>query len=194
MTETPKEQKPDNPFQALDLDAKLLRVIEQEGFEAPTPVQEHTLPAALKGSDLLVTAETGSGKTLAFVLPMLQKLLNQDKLSPGTRALILTPTRELCQQTEKTIKKYARFTAFNTAMLTGGQEQRYQRALLRRDPEIVVATPGRLKEHLHKGALDLSDLDLLILDEADRMLDMGFDEDVQDIIAQCNKERQTLLF
>nr|WP_279537209.1 DEAD/DEAH box helicase [Aestuariicella hydrocarbonica] len=163
-------------------------------FTEPTDVQKATIPLALEGRDLVVSSETGSGKTAAFILPTLNRLLQQDAPKSGTRALILTPTRELCRQIVKHCKQLAAFSHLEVNAITGGHDFKYQRAIFRKNPEILVATPGRLKEHLEKGSADFKDLEVLILDEADRMLDMGFTDDVMEIAASCNADRQTLLF
>lgn len=181
-------------FADLKLNERLLKALDALEFTEPTEVQKATIPLALEGHDLVVSSETGSGKTAAFVLPTLHRLLQTDAPKSGTRALILTPTRELCRQIVKHCKQLAAFSHLEVNAITGGHDYKYQRAIFRKNPEILVATPGRLKEHIEKGSADFSDLEVLILDEADRMLDMGFTDDVMEIAASCNKERQTLLF
>lgn len=181
-------------FADLKLNDRLLKALEALEFTEPTEVQKAAIPLALEGRDLVVSSETGSGKTAAFVLPTLNKLLQSDAPKSGTRALILTPTRELCRQIVKHCKQLAAFSHLEVNAITGGHDFKYQRAIFRKNPEVLVATPGRLKEHIERGSTDFSDLEVLILDEADRMLDMGFTDDVMEIAANCNKDRQTLLF
>ncbi|MGS2723180.1 DEAD/DEAH box helicase [Porticoccus sp. GXU_MW_L64] len=186
----------DSSFAAFEnhgLDSRLLQALDKEDFKQPTPVQQQVIPAALKGDDLLVTAETGSGKSAAFLLPMLQRFLQTDAPKTGTRALVLTPTRELARQVLAHCIKLKKMTHLKADVITGGQEFRFQKAMLRKNPEIVIATPGRILEHLEKGSADFSDLEVLVLDEADRMLDMGFSDDVLTIANACNPDCQTLL-
>ncbi|MCV6627517.1 MAG: DEAD/DEAH box helicase, partial [Cellvibrionaceae bacterium] len=159
-----------------------------------TAVQAETIPATLAGRDLLVSAATGSGKTLAFLLPIYQRLLASDSPKTGTRALILTPTRELARQVLKQATLLNKHCKIEAAVIAGGAEFKYQKAVLRKNPEIIIATPGRLVEHIDKGNTDLKDLEILVLDEADRMLDMGFSEDVTHIVEQCGDKHQSLLF
>ncbi|WP_263322278.1 DEAD/DEAH box helicase [Endozoicomonas sp. Mp262] len=181
-------------FSSLSLNDRLLRVLDELGFKTPTPVQDQAIPPALKGLDLQVEAETGSGKTAAFMLPILQRLYEQPAPQSGIRALVLVPTRELAQQVLKHTEALARYTFIKATVITGGDSFKFQAACLRKNPEITVATPGRLLEHLERGTADLRDLEVLVLDEADRMLDMGFSEDVLNIAGYCRPERQTLLF
>jgi len=183
------ELSPANP-----LNERLIKALEKQGFEQPTPVQEQSIPAALAGKDLLVSAETGSGKTAAFLLPMLNKLLASDAPNTGTRALVLVPTRELARQVLKNCEALASFSHLKAGLIIGRENFQIQKALFRKNPEILIATPGRLVEHLDQNTPDFKDLEVLVLDEADRMLDMGFGEDVLKITHACNKERQTLLY
>ena len=180
-------------FTDFPLHKQLFKALERLALEKPTPVQAQTIPKALEGKDLLVSAQTGSGKTMAFLLPAIQKLLASNAPGSGTRALILVPTRELARQVFKNCKDLTRFTQVEVGTIMGGQEFKYQKALLRKNPEIVIATPGRLAEHLAHHSAALEDLEVLVLDEADRMLDMGLNEDVLKIVEACGKERQTLL-
>ncbi|MFU8787911.1 MAG: DEAD/DEAH box helicase [Methylobacter sp.] len=180
-------------FSTLSLAEPLLLAIKKMGFEQPTPVQLQAIPLALARKDLLVSAETGSGKTAAFLLPTLQYLLDMPT-TRGTRALVLTPTRELAQQVFKQCQQLTEFTELKTGLITGGDDFRLQQNMLRRNTEIVIATPGRVLELMDQDIPDFSNLDVLILDEADRMLDMGFSEDVLTIANSCNAQRQTLLF
>jgi superfamily II DNA/RNA helicase len=181
-------------FSDFFLHERLIKAIDKLGFEQPTPVQSQVIPPALEHKDLKVSAETGSGKTAAFLLPILHHLLSKSAPDTGTRALVLAPTRELARQILRHCKELAAFTGLQAEVITGGAGYSYQVALFRKNPEIIIATPGRLLEHLEKGNTDFSDLEVLVLDEADRMLDMGFSEDVLSIAASCNRERQTLLF
>ena len=183
----------DKQFSELGLHERLLKAIEKQEFSEPTPVQVKAVPIALEGKDLLVSAETGSGKTAAFLLPMLHQLLDENAPNSATRALILLPTRELARQVMKHCNDLISFTHLKIGLITGGADFKYQRAILRKNPEIVIATPGRLVEHLSHKTIELGDLEVLVLDEADRMLDMGFSEDMLKITEACNSEKQTLL-
>jgi superfamily II DNA/RNA helicase len=184
----------DSLFSTLALAEPLLTAVNKLGFDRPTPVQQQTIPLALAQKDLKVSAETGSGKTAAFLLPALHRLLTQPSTLFGTRVLILAPTRELAQQTYQQCLQLSEFTELQTGLITGGDDFRQQQKMLRKNTEIVIATPGRLLELMEQDAPDFTQLDILILDEADRMLDMGFSEDVLAIVERCNRQRQTLLF
>jgi ATP-dependent RNA helicase SrmB len=164
------------------------------GFSEATEVQSRAIPAVLEGRDVMVSAKTGSGKTAAFLLPMLDRMLRVDLRRSGTRGLILLPTRELALQTVKTFEKLAKFTPIKCGIIIGGEAFKHQIASLRRNPEVIIATPGRLVEHLDKGSIDFDDLEFLVLDEADRMLDMGFTDDMNKIAKSCKEKRQNLLF
>lgn len=181
-------------FNQFPLHKQILKAIDKLGFHEPTPVQEETLEIALSGKDLQVSAQTGSGKTAAFIVPMLQHLLSKKAPNSGTRALILAPTRELARQLGKQVSKLAEFTGIQHGIITGGQEFKYQKAIFRKNPEIIIATPGRLNEHTEKESNLLQDVEMLVLDEADRMLDMGFAEEVAKLASQCRLDRQTMLF
>ena len=182
-------------FSQFALHERLLKAVAELNFTEPTPVQLAAIPPALEGRDLRVTAKTGSGKTAAFVLPMLQRLLASTKPRAAARALILLPTRELALQTFKEVERFAQFTFLKAGLVTGGEGFKEQAAALRKNPEIVIGTPGRLLEHLGAGSLVLDDVEVLVLDEADRMLDMGLSEDVLRLASACtDEERQTLLF
>lgn len=185
---------PSLAFSDLLLEDALFKAIAKMGFELPTPVQQQAIPLALLHKDMLVSAETGSGKTAAFLLPTLNHLLTRRSTLFGTRALILAPTRELAQQTFNQCRALAEFTELNVGLITGGENFKQQQGALRRNAEVIIATPGRLMELINQEAADFSHLEVLILDEADRMLDMGFSEDVQAIASHCNEKRQTLLF
>jgi len=181
-------------FSAFDLPDPLLRGLDKLGFSEPTAVQRQVIPLANAGVDLLVTAATGSGKTLAFLLPMMRRFLAQPAPRKGIRALILAPTRELAYQIQEHFLQVASYTRLTAGVIVGGVAAGRQVNALRRNPDILIATPGRLLDHLERGATDLADLEVLVLDEADRMLDMGFAPDVMQIIQCCNEERQSLLF
>ena len=183
-------------FSELGLDPLILKSVLAAGYENATPVQQQAIPAALSGRDLLVSSHTGSGKTAAFLLPSIQRLLAEPTVkSIGPRVLVLTPTRELALQVEKSAMTYGReLRRFRTACLVGGAPYGLQLKRLSQPVDVVVATPGRLIDHLERGKIDFSRLEVLVLDEADRMLDMGFVDDIRAIAARCPAERQTLLF
>jgi superfamily II DNA/RNA helicase len=182
-------------FSDLNLDDLLLRAIKACGFDTPTDIQMQAVPVALEGSDLMASAQTGTGKTAAFVLPALQRLLN-NKPAPGhgPRVLILTPTRELATQVTDAIRELGKFSRLRSATVVGGMPYPPQIKMLRQPLDLLVATPGRLIDHFENGRLDFSRLEMLVLDEADRMLDMGFVDDVERIAAALPEQRQTLLF
>ncbi len=181
-------------FSDFFLNDRLIKAVDKLGFDKPTPVQLQAIPPAMEGKDLLVSAKTGSGKTVAFFLPTLHRLLENRRPDSGTRALVLVPTRELARQVHKHCIQLAGFTSVGVGLVTGGQSFKYQASEFRKNPEIIIATPGRLLDHIEHGIPDFSDLEVLILDEADRMLDMGFSKDVLTIAAHCNTDRQSLLF
>ncbi len=183
-------------FSELGLDPLILKSVLSAGYETATPVQQQAIPAALSGGDLLVSSHTGSGKTAAFLLPSIQRLLAESTgKGMGPRVLVLTPTRELALQVEKAAMTYGKdMRRFRTACLVGGSPYGLQLKRLSQPVDVVVATPGRLIDHLERGKIDFSRLEVLVLDEADRMLDMGFVDDIKSIAARCPKDRQTLLF
>lgn len=181
-------------FDQFALHERLLKAVAELKFVEPTPVQSAAIPPALEGRDLRVTAQTGSGKTAAFVLPMLNRLIGDAQPRVDIRALILLPTRELAQQTLKEVERFSQFTFIKSAMITGGEDFKVQAAMLRKVPDVLIGTPGRLIEHLNAGSLILKDVEIVILDEADRMLDLGFADDVQRLVEECEKRQQTLLF
>ncbi|MSQ49320.1 MAG: DEAD/DEAH box helicase [Betaproteobacteria bacterium] len=185
-------------FSTLGLDPSLLATLTTLGYSAPTPVQRVAIPAAIAGGDLLVSSQTGSGKTAAFLLPALQRLHSPATGSAGQgmgpRILVLTPTRELALQVQKFTHSYGKGQRLRTASVVGGMPYGLQLKLLSKPVDIVIATPGRLKDHLDRRTVNLNRVELLVLDEADRMLDMGFQEEIDAIIARIPKERQTLLF
>lgn len=181
-------------FEELQLDRHLRLGIDALELTEATEVQKLTVPVALEGADLLVSAETGSGKTLAYLIPLSQKILAaQSTRQTGTLALILVPTRELARQVLKQSRQLLALSPLKAQAITGGADFKYQKAQLRKDPEIVIATPGRLLEHCQKRSADLSNLQTLVLDEADRMLDMGFREDVVKVAEFCAATKQVLL-
>lgn len=179
-------------FDALGLDPALLRVVYGLGYEVPTPIQREAIPAILAGRDVIATAQTGSGKTAAFLLPVLQRLSKQ---TPGrTRALVLSPTRELTAQIELALRGFAKGTRIRGHAVFGGVGMGAQEQALRGGVDIVVATPGRLLDHMTRRNVDFHSLQVLVLDEADRMLEMGFLPDVRRIVSALPRERQTLMF
>jgi ATP-dependent RNA helicase RhlE len=180
------------PFTSLGLAPELLRAVADEGYEQPTPIQREAIPLALAGRDLIGSAQTGTGKTAAFLLPILQRLAGG---TPGVlRALVLVPTRELAEQVLESTRAYGRHVPVSAAAIYGGVGMEPQTRALARGVDVVVATPGRLLDHMGRGHLDFSRLEVLVLDEADRMLDMGFAPDVRRILDELPAERQTLLF
>ncbi|MBJ6725634.1 DEAD/DEAH box helicase [Geomesophilobacter sediminis] len=182
-------------FEALNLASPILRALATCGYSAPTPIQAQAIPVALEGRDLIGSAQTGTGKTAAFVLPALQRLMVPSQArGKGPRILVLTPTRELATQVIDAARSYGKFMRLRCGAILGGMPYREQHALLSQPVDLIVATPGRLIDHLERGRLNLNRLELLILDEADRMLDMGFSEDIDKIAAAAPVERQTLLF
>jgi len=183
-------------FETLGLSPALLRALAENNYTTPTPIQEQAIPLALAGHDLLGGAQTGTGKTAAFALPLLQRL---SKLTPPNgprkpRALILTPTRELAVQVADSLRTYGKHLRLNTTTIYGGAGMGPQMDNLRRGVDILVATPGRLIDHLERGTAKLDEIEVLVLDEADRMLDMGFLPAIKRILNRVPKERQTLLF
>lgn len=183
-------------FEELGLDPRLLKAVNNSGFKEPTEVQSRTIPLALSGKDVMACAQTGTGKTAAFVLPILQRLLNKPaaKGGNGPRALILTPTRELALQVNEAIAEFGRNCKLTTGTLVGGMSYGPQYRMLRKPLDLLVATPGRLLDHMDQGTVDFSRLEVLVLDEADRMLDMGFIKPVKTVAAAAPRARQTLLF
>ncbi len=183
------------PFQALGLRAELVRALADKGYTEPTPIQTQAIPPILAGRDILGAAQTGTGKTAGFTLPMLQRLMATPPTgSRVVRALVLTPTRELAAQVGESVAVYGQHLPLRSTIIFGGVSINPQISHLRRGVDIVVATPGRLLDHLNQRTVDLSKLEVLILDEADRMLDMGFIRDIRKIMALLPKQRQTLLF
>jgi ATP-dependent RNA helicase RhlE len=185
-------------FEELKLAEPLLRAVKQEGYTTPTPIQNQAIPPALEGRDVLGCAQTGTGKTAAFALPILQRLSMGPSKTPAhgrpIRALILTPTRELASQIVESFQAYGRFTKLTWAVIFGGVGQNPQEQALRRGVDVLVATPGRLLDLMSQGLVSYKALEVFVLDEADRMLDMGFIHDVKRVIAQLPAKRQTLFF
>ena len=183
-------------FNELGLSARLLRAIDELGYKEATPIQQQAIPLVLKGDDVLACAQTGTGKTAGFMLPLLQRLreLPFDRKRRRPRALILTPTRELAAQIGQSAQDYGRHMASKSAIIYGGVSIRPQITTLQRGVDIVVATPGRLLDHVQQRTVDLSDVRILVLDEGDRMLDMGFIRDIRRILNVLPKQRQNLLF
>jgi len=184
-------------FEKLNIITPILKALKTEGYTMPTPIQEQAIPAILEGKDLLGCAQTGTGKTAAFAVPMLQILHNERINGKGLRiikALILTPTRELAVQIDESIAAYGRYTGIRHTVVFGGVSQVPQTNALRSGTDILVATPGRLLDLMDQGYISLVNVKLFVLDEADRMLDMGFSHDVKKIIARLPVTRQTLLF
>jgi ATP-dependent RNA helicase RhlE len=178
-------------FTALGLSEKILEGVKAMGYAEPTPIQLRAIPLVLAGRDVIGSAQTGTGKTAAFALPILSKLGHH---TPGPRALVLEPTRELAAQVETSFRDYARFTDLKVTVVFGGVGYGRQKDSLRTGTDIVVATPGRLLDHLEQGTVKLNQVEFLVLDEADRMLDMGFLPDVRRIIEKCPRQRHTSLF
>ncbi len=181
------------PFKALNLSPSVLRGVQAAGYTDPTPIQLRAIPVVLGGGDLIGSAQTGTGKTAAFALPILTRL-GTHATGRNPRVLVLEPTRELAAQVETAFRDFARFTDIRPLAVFGGVGYGHQRSELKRGVDIIVATPGRLVDFLKEGALSLRDINILVLDEVDRMLDMGFLPVVKDIIARCPRERQTLFF
>lgn len=181
-------------FEDLSLNKPILKALVKSGYTNPTPIQAGAIPHALSGRDLLLSAQTGSGKTAAFVLPILDKLSRQSCLDKHIYALILTPTRELAQQVHDNVRRYgANLRGMYSIPLVGGSPYGGQIRALRKGVQVVIATPGRLIDHMNEGRVDLSKLEVLVLDEADRMLDMGFADDIQTILQNAPASRQTVM-
>jgi ATP-dependent RNA helicase RhlE len=189
-------------FSTLGLSDAILRAVTEQGYTSPTPIQAQAIPAVLAGGDLLAGAQTGTGKTAGFTLPVLQRLstnatgaaLSNKTSKRKIRALVLTPTRELAAQVEESVRLYGKYTNLNSAVIFGGVGINPQIKLLANGVDILVATPGRLLDHMGQGTVDVSHIEILILDEADRMLDMGFIHDIRKVLAKLPPKRQNLLF
>ncbi|MGO4277522.1 Superfamily II DNA and RNA helicase [Cupriavidus sp. OV038] len=200
MTTTP-DQTPaaEQTFESFGLDSRILRALTEQGYTTPTPIQAQAIPVVLLGKDVMGAAQTGTGKTAGFALPIIQSLLPMSNASASparhpVRALMLTPTRELADQVYDNVARYAKHTDLRSTVVFGGVDMNPQTDALRRGVEILVATPGRLLDHVQQKSVNLSQVQMLVLDEADRMLDMGFLPDLQRIINLLPAQRQTLLF
>ncbi len=182
-------------FEQLELTSSILRAVKKCGYTEPTPIQAKAIPQVLAGRDLIASAQTGTGKTAAFMLPILQRLSSASRGRKGApRVLVLSPTRELADQVTEATRTYGRFMKLTSAVILGGISYKPQFKALSRPIDLVVGTPGRLLDHLKRRTLDLSHVEVLVLDEADRMLDMGFKHDVEKITSAITGKRQTLLF
>jgi ATP-dependent RNA helicase RhlE len=195
----PRAIDSDMKFTDLGLAEPILRAVAEQGYDTPTPIQAQAIPAVLKGGDLLAGAQTGTGKTAGFTLPMLQRLSSEPpkrdaKGRIAIRALILTPTRELAAQVEESVRTYGKYLKLNSMVMFGGVGMQPQIDRLRKGVDILVATPGRLLDHHGQGTLDLSHVQIFVLDEADRMLDMGFIHDIKKVLAIVPAKKQSLLF
>ena len=178
-------------FQEFGLDATILRAITEMGFEESTPIQEKTIPLAMEGRDLIGQAQTGTGKTAAFGIPLINKInVKEERIS----ALIMCPTRELAIQVAEEIEKLGRFKGIRSLPIYGGQDIVKQIRALKKKPQIIIGTPGRLLDHINRKTIKLDDVQTVILDEADEMLDMGFMDDIQSILKLVPAERHTMLF
>ena len=182
-------------FAALGLSEEIVRAVSERGYTEPTPIQAQAIPVILKGGDLMGGAQTGTGKTAGFTLPLLQRLMEKPVAGKAfIRALVLTPTRELAAQVEESVREYGKYLPLRSMMMFGGVNINPQIKQLHGRVDILVATPGRLLDHLQQKTVDLSHVEILVLDEADRMLDMGFIRDIKKILAVLPKQRQNLLF
>ncbi len=184
-------------FESLGLSSELLRAISEKNYSTPTPIQAEAIPLILEGRDLMGGAQTGTGKTASFTLPLLQRLMSVGAPKQGSRpvrALILTPTRELAAQVAESVHLYGKYLPLKSTVIFGGVKINQQIQKLRQGVDILIATPGRLLDHVDQRTVDLSKVDILVLDEADRMLDMGFIRDIRKVLAIIPKQKQTLLF
>jgi ATP-dependent RNA helicase RhlE len=184
-------------FESLGLRAELLRAVSEKGYSDPTPIQQQAIPLVLEGRDLMGGAQTGTGKTAGFTLPLLERLMLSDKAQKGRRpirALVLTPTRELAAQVAESVRSYGQYLPLRSTVVFGGVSINPQKQKLIKGVDILVATPGRLLDHISQNSVNLSKIDILVLDEADRMLDMGFIHDIRKVLALVPKQKQTLLF
>ena len=177
-------------FEELGLTAEIIKALRENGFEAPFPIQQEAIPFILRGIDVIGQAHTGTGKTAAFALPILAKI----KRKGPVQAVILAPTRELAVQVTAEIEKFARYTGIRAVSIYGGQSIGIQYKQLKKGVQIVIATPGRLIDHIKRGSISLEDVKFAVLDEADRMLDMGFVDDIKYILSYMREDRQTCLF
>uniref|UniRef100_A0A1I7Z8D6 RNA helicase n=1 Tax=Steinernema glaseri TaxID=37863 RepID=A0A1I7Z8D6_9BILA len=187
-----RKQKKAGGWQMLGLDHPVFKGIEKKGFRQPTPIQRKAIPAIIDGKDVVAMSRTGSGKTAAFVVPMLQKLKKRDP--KGTRALLISPTRELAMQTFKVVKELGKFTGLRCAVLVGGDSIEDQFAAIHENPDVMIATPGRLLHLVVEMNLKLGSVNYVVFDEADRLFEMGFADQLQEVIKRLPENRQTLLF
>ncbi len=185
----PSDAPMEHTFNNLGIAPKILDTLKMLGISTPTPIQHKAIPDGLQGKDVIGIAQTGTGKTLAFGIPMMQRLVGRDE-----RGLVLVPTRELALQVDEMLAKLGNSLAMRTAVLIGGANMRQQVAAIRRNPHVIIATPGRLIDHLQQGTIRLDKVAILVLDEADRMLDMGFQPQIKKILEVVPKDRQTMLF
>ena len=190
-TEVEIEEPGAESFSSLGLSEEVMRAVSDAGYSIPTPIQREAIPLILRGRDVIGLAQTGTGKTAAFTLPLVNRLIGGPR---RTRALVLTPTRELCMQVEESIHRYARHSQLAVAAVYGGVPLEPQTKALRRGVDVIVATPGRLIDHLERQNVVFDELEVLVLDEADRMLDMGFAPQINRIVSEMPRYRQTLLF
>ncbi len=182
-------------FETLGLSEELLRAVRTAGYTSPTPIQVQAIPAILEGKDIMAAAQTGTGKTAGFILPLLQRLCNKPPIkSNRIRALVLTPTRELAAQVQDSVMTYGKYLPIRSAVVFGGVKINPQMMKLRRGIDVLVATPGRLLDLYQQNAIRFNDIEILVLDEADRMLDMGFIHDIKKIMSLLPKQRQNLMF
>ena len=181
-------------FTDLGLDNSILKALEDKGYETPTPVQEHSIPIVLDKKDLLGVAQTGTGKTAAFAIPIIQLLTKDRENKKGIRALIVTPTRELAIQIDENVRDYSKYVPFKHAVIFGGVKQGAQVSQIRRGVDLLVATPGRLLDLIDQGIVSLNKVEIFVLDEADRMLDMGFINDIKKLLKILPERRQSLFF
>lgn len=192
--EAPSASDESGSFAAFDLDGRLLAAVAALGLTTPTAVQRRAIPALIEGKDVVGLSQTGSGKTLAFLLPALSKMLARPSASHAPRLLVVTPTRELAQQVAAAAESLVSSTDLRVTTIFGGRDMRRQTQALRSGTDVIVATPGRLLDHIDRGNAKLATVEVLVLDEADRMLDMGFIDDIRDIVRCVPSERQTLMF
>ena len=178
-------------FKELGLSEEIMKAVADMGFEEPSPIQKEAIPIAMQGKDLIGQAQTGTGKTAAFGIPILQRI---DTSKPGPQAIVLSPTRELAIQSAEEINHLAQYMNIKTIPIYGGQDIERQFRALKKKPNIIVATPGRLMDHMKRKTIDLSNVQIAVLDEGDEMVDMGFIDDIRTIMAATPKERQTLFF
>jgi len=182
------------PFEELGLSTSILKAVDDAGYSEPTPIQQRAIPYVLQGRDVLGCAQTGTGKTAGFTLPMIDILSQGRARARMPRSLILEPTRELAAQVAENFEVYGKYHKLNMALLIGGVSFVDQSRIIDRGADVLIATPGRLLDHFERGGLLLRGVDVLVIDEADRMLDMGFIPDVERIVQLCNPKRQTLFF